>query len=129
VIFTGQVTELADYYNGVDIVVNASIGAETFGLTIAEALLMEKLVVAPDLGGPLEILESIPVRFVFHSGSASSLALKLKESMHYHCQLHSDCSHYLQDLRKGRQHIIDHYGVWKSTTDIESIYKYALFKF
>lgn len=52
--FIGRVEDPAPYYNIIDIAVNAFRGAEAFGLSVVEAMLMGKPVLAHALGGPGE---------------------------------------------------------------------------
>jgi glycosyltransferase involved in cell wall biosynthesis len=67
-------TDLDVVYAKVDILVNASIQPEPFGRTLIEAMSYGKVVIAPDTGGPLEIIEDGVTGFHFQSGNAESLA-------------------------------------------------------
>ena len=54
--FAGSVPDPERYYGSVDIAVNAYLGAESFGLSVVEAMLMGKPVLAHRLGGPGETI-------------------------------------------------------------------------
>jgi glycosyltransferase involved in cell wall biosynthesis len=56
VVFTGHVTEVADYYDLMDVFVNAT-DSEPFGIALAEAMASGRPVVALSRGGPAEIIE------------------------------------------------------------------------
>jgi glycosyltransferase involved in cell wall biosynthesis len=57
VVFTGQVEDAQPHIAAMDILVNAS-APEPFGLVIVEAMALDVPVVAVDMGGPAEIIES-----------------------------------------------------------------------
>lgn len=60
VTFTGPVTDVERFYAAVDVVVNARTEPEPFGLTVVEAMLMSKPVLAHAVGGPAEtIVDSV----------------------------------------------------------------------
>ncbi len=52
----GPVEDVADYYRAADVVVSARLDPEPFGLSIVEAMMMGKPVLAHALGGPGEIV-------------------------------------------------------------------------
>jgi glycosyltransferase involved in cell wall biosynthesis len=52
----GPVDDVAGYYANADVVVNARLDPEPFGLSIVEAMMMSKPVLAHALGGPAEIV-------------------------------------------------------------------------
>jgi glycosyltransferase involved in cell wall biosynthesis len=54
--FAGYQREIPLWMQALDIVVNASVGPEPFGMTIIEAMALNKSVVATRQGGPLEII-------------------------------------------------------------------------
>jgi len=72
--FPGFQQTLEKLYANVDVLVNASIRPEPFGRTLIEAMAFGKVVIAPDTGGPLEIIEDGVTGFHFQSGNAESLA-------------------------------------------------------
>ena len=58
VIFTGFRDDIPEIMATMDILVNPSIMAESFGMAITEAMAMKKPVIATDIGGPSEIIQN-----------------------------------------------------------------------
>jgi glycosyltransferase involved in cell wall biosynthesis len=56
-----------------DVVVNASIAPEPFGLTLIEAMMLGKPVIAPALGGPCEIVGHDRTGLLFKPGDVGDL--------------------------------------------------------
>ena len=52
----GQINEVGDFYNAVDVIVNGRRNAEPFGISIAESLGCGKPILAYYLGGPSEMI-------------------------------------------------------------------------
>ncbi len=77
VVFTGHVTEMAQVYNGLDIVVSASTAPEPLGTMIIEAMAMARPLVAPDHGGALEMLVRERTGLLFRAGDAGDLAAQI----------------------------------------------------
>ena len=50
----GSVPDPERYYGAIDVAINAYLGAESFGLSVAEAMMMGKPVLVHALGGPAE---------------------------------------------------------------------------
>jgi glycosyltransferase involved in cell wall biosynthesis len=50
----GNVPDPERYYGAIDIAINAYLGAESFGLSVVEAMMMGKPVLVHALGGPAE---------------------------------------------------------------------------
>lgn len=74
--FVGQV-EVAPYLAWADVLVHCSIRPEPFGQVIVQGLAAGLAVVAPDAGGPAEILAPIGADAVYPMGDAHSLAQRL----------------------------------------------------
>ncbi len=68
------------YYNAIDILVNATTNreSEAFGLTIAEAMLNEKIVVCSNTGGISELVKDNWNGFLFEPDNINELERKLK---------------------------------------------------
>ncbi|MBK9295024.1 MAG: glycosyltransferase [Oligoflexia bacterium] len=64
-------------YGLLDIVVNASITPEPFGLSIIEGMCMGAWPIMPDEGGPLEIYQNCKMGSLFKAKDASDLADKI----------------------------------------------------
>jgi len=71
--FTGHVDDVLSEYRRIDLFVHSSLIPEPFGQVIAEALASECLVVAPDSGGPAEMIRDGENGFAYTMGSVDSL--------------------------------------------------------
>jgi glycosyltransferase involved in cell wall biosynthesis len=78
-VLPGHVTDMASAYMAADIVINPSTDPEAFGRTLAEAMAMERPVIAAAHGGPLEILSGSETGWLFTPGSAPDLAARLRD--------------------------------------------------
>jgi glycosyltransferase involved in cell wall biosynthesis len=78
VVFTGHVTAMSSAYNGLDVVVSASIDPEPLGTVIIESLALGRPLVAPDHGGAAEMIEHGKTGLLFEPGNAAALAQAIK---------------------------------------------------
>lgn len=74
VIFTGYVSNVAELYAAMDVVVHTSVEPEPFGLVITEAMAYGVPVVASTLGAPREIIHDGVDGFLVHPGDTEKLA-------------------------------------------------------
>ena len=74
--FLGNRSDVADIMSAADVVVHASVAPEPFGRVILEAMALGKPIIAPMLGGPVEILGPDWQGF-YEPGSADDLARQL----------------------------------------------------
>lgn len=79
IFFMGHVDNISDYLFASDLVIHCSTIPEPFGRVIVEGMLAEKIVLAPNSGGPLEILEEGKTGYFYKMGSIESLKTKIKE--------------------------------------------------
>ena len=79
--FHGKQTNMKAVYENLDVLVSCSMEAEPFGIGIVEAMSMECLVIAPDEGGPAEIICDGHDGFLFKARSADDLANKLQHAV------------------------------------------------
>jgi glycosyltransferase involved in cell wall biosynthesis len=75
---TGHVTDVRQILGASDIAVNASITPEPFGLVIVEAMAAGLPVVAPNAGGPSEIITDNVNGLLFEPGSVAALTVVLR---------------------------------------------------
>jgi glycosyltransferase involved in cell wall biosynthesis len=73
VTFTGHVADALPYISAMDVAVNAS-AAEPFGLSVLEAMALERAVVAVDAAGPAEIIDHGRTGVLVASAAAGDLA-------------------------------------------------------
>lgn len=72
--FTGHLSPPTPALCACDVLVNCSLAPEPFGLTLVEAMMLAKPVLAPRAGGPIEIVREPETGLLFEPGSADSLA-------------------------------------------------------
>lgn len=72
--FTGHVTNVKDYIEKCTIIVHTSIVPEPFGMVILEAMALEKLVIATNFGGPVEIINNEEDGFLIPAENPQILA-------------------------------------------------------
>ncbi len=79
IILAGQrpATEVPLWQASADIIVHPVTGEEPFGMAIAEAMGMQRVVVASDRGGPREIIQAGENGFLVPRGDAVALAAEL----------------------------------------------------
>ena len=75
--FVGNITNQAHFLNQTDIVVVPSLWKEGFGYTVAEAMLMKKVVFGSDIGAIPEILDN--KKILFKAGNSNQLAELIKD--------------------------------------------------
>ena len=79
-IFTGHVDDTAAEYSRIDLFVHASLIPEPFGQVVAEAMASGCLVVAPDRGGPTELVRDATNGITYELGSRTGLAAALRRA-------------------------------------------------
>lgn len=104
-----------DAIDNLDILVNASITPEPFGLTIVEAMHAGVVPIAPKAGGPLEIIQDGTDGLLFEPGNEQDLALKIKQLL------------YDEKFRKALAHAAkkkaqNNFSALNSIKNLESIY-------
>lgn len=78
VIFTGHVKDMAEVYNGLDVVVSASTQPEPLGTMIIECLAMGRPLVAPNHGGAIEMVDHGTTGLLFAPGDSGALAEQIR---------------------------------------------------
>jgi glycosyltransferase involved in cell wall biosynthesis len=79
VIFTGHVGNMASAYNGLDVVVSASIEPEPLGTMIIECLTMARPLIAPNHGGAVEMVDNGVTGLLFTPGNANDLKRQIRK--------------------------------------------------
>ena len=82
IVFTGFLTDISAFYNGIDFLVNNSSkeGSEPLGTTILEGMAYQKTVLVSKVGGSEEIVNHESVGLVYQSDSDSELYKTLKNA-------------------------------------------------
>jgi len=78
IIFTERINEIPQVLMDIDILVHCTIKTESFGLIIAEAMAMEKLLIAPRAGAILEIVRDGMDGFLYKAGDINELSDKIE---------------------------------------------------
>ena len=74
IIFTGHVSAMETVYNGLDVVLSASIDPEPLGTVVIEAMAMGRPLIAPNHGGAAEMMQHEETGLLFTPRDAQSLA-------------------------------------------------------
>lgn len=77
IIFTGERRNIPEILADLDIIVHASIIEDSLPTVILEAMAMQKIVIASNIGGVPEIIEDYKDGILFAPGNASDLANKI----------------------------------------------------
>jgi glycosyltransferase involved in cell wall biosynthesis len=110
VIFVGSQKKVAEILRLSHVIVSSSNRPESFGRTAAEALAMERPVVASNHGGVLDIVQAGETGEFFQVGSVSDLALALKVVL---------CRGYPES----RAYVCAHFSLQNMVTLTEKIYR------
>lgn len=79
VTWLGQRSDIPDLMADSQVIVNASLVPEAFGMSVLEGMAMARIVIAPDAAGTAEIVENGQDGFLFNPGDAEDLALVLAD--------------------------------------------------
>ena len=77
IIFTGSQSNIAEIYSLSDVIVSSSKKPESFGRAVAEAIAMDKPVVASNHGGVKDIIKENINGFFFNVGNEKELSMKI----------------------------------------------------
>jgi len=120
VIFTGWRTDIEDVINDLDILVQASSTfPESFGLTITEAMVLGKPVVATNIPGPSEVVEDKVTGFLVPAANPQ----KLTEAI---LNLLDDKELARNFGRAAKQRVQDRFDITKIARQLECLYRKAL---
>jgi len=83
VLFIGPSNNIPQVMNDIDILVHSGIKSESFGMVIAEAMAMGKIVLAPSVGAINEIIKDKRNGFLFKVGDEVDLSEKIEFLIKY----------------------------------------------
>ena len=72
--FTGHSSNMPEVYNGLDIVLSASISPEPLGTVVIESMAMARPLIGPNHGGAKEMMDHNKTGLLFEAGNSTSLA-------------------------------------------------------
>lgn len=79
IVFTGHVSAMEAVYNGLDVVLSASIDPEPLGTVVIEAMAMGRPLIAPNHGGAAEMMQHEQTGLLFNPRDAQSLADEIEK--------------------------------------------------
>ena len=115
VYFAGSVKNVPLAFSASDVVINASLQPEPFGLSIIESLAVARPVIVPNEGGPLEIIQDQKCGLFFAARSAQSLSEKILWML-------ADRERRLQMEKSARERYQKHYTAKNMIQQLESVY-------
>ncbi|HVU23812.1 MAG TPA: glycosyltransferase family 4 protein [Opitutus sp.] len=118
--FAGHAEDVTGYLNAADIVVVASTAAEGLCLSLLEGMAMQKPTVAPNEGGPMEVVRDGRDGFLFPPRDSHALARRLETTLD---GLVSDRARLLALGAEARQTVEARYDVRKSAQRLDEIYR------
>lgn len=113
--FAGSVSNVPLAFSASDVVINASLQPEPFGLSIIESLSVARPVIAPNEGGPLEIIQDQKCGLFFAARSAQSLSEKMLWML-------ADRERRLQMQQSALERYHKHYTAKSMLQQLESVY-------
>ncbi|MDL2336221.1 MAG: glycosyltransferase family 4 protein [Pseudomonadota bacterium] len=119
VVFTGHVSDMASVYNGLNVIVSASISPEPLGTMIIEAMTMARPIIAPDHGGAVEMIENGKTGLLFRPGDAHDLASKIS-------LLRNDIELCKAIGQSARLHALKVFSISEHVRQVQKVYKKIL---
>lgn len=119
VLFTGHVAKMEPVYNGLNVVVSASISPEPLGIVTIEGMAMGRPMIGPDHGGAAEIMEHNKTGLLFTPKDALSLATEIKK-------FYTDSELQLQLGHNARRQVMEKFSMRAFIDEIQSLYDHYL---
>ncbi|MDT7837647.1 glycosyltransferase family 4 protein [Aquabacterium sp. OR-4] len=119
VVFTGHVSQMAQVYNGLDVVLSASTSPEPLGTMIIEAMTMARPILAPNHGGAVEMIDHGRTGLLFAPGDADDLAAKI-------AQAHDDPAFSAALGQAARAQALRVFAISEHVRQVESVYARVL---
>lgn len=119
VLFMGFRDDVPDLVNALDILVHASTAPEPFGRVILEGMVLERPVIATNIGGPLEIIEDRVSGFLVPPGDDSALAAVIDTLL-------ADAALRRRIARTGKQLVMDNFHIRILMERIHDLYEMLL---
>lgn len=119
VIFTGHVTDMAQVYQGLDVVLSASTSPEPLGTMIIEAMAMARPIIAPNHGGAVEMIDDRQTGLLFAHGDVQDLAAKIQ-------LLEGDRGLGRRLGESARAHALKVFAIREHVNQVEGVYRQIL---
>ena len=115
IIFTGHITQMEQVYNGLDVVVSASISPEPLGTMVIECMAMGRPLIGPNHGGAAEMMAHDKTGLLFTPNDAESLAAEIT-------RFYRDRPYALQLGHNARDHALATFAVGSHVDKIQTLY-------
>ena len=115
VIFTGHVSKMEPVYNGLDVVISASMSPEPLGIVIIEGMAMGRPMIGPNHGGTAEIMEHNRTGLLFTPKDPVSLATEIKK-YYFNSELRHQLGH------NARLHVIEKFAMKAFIDEVQALY-------
>lgn len=114
--FEGPIANVPLAFAACDVVINASLQPEPFGLTLIEGLSVGKALLAPNEGGPQEIIDKEKTGLLFEPRSTDDLSQKMNWFIDHPSKIDQFKENALKDFQKK-------YTSQGMMTELESLYQ------
>lgn len=118
-IFAGFQRNAIDYMELMDVVTHTSVHPEPFGIVTLEAMSRSKPLISTTIGGPAEVVISGETGLLVDAGKPELLAGALIDLL-------SNRERAAEMGRKGRQRLLDHFGLQKNLDKTQDVYAQIL---
>ncbi len=118
--FTGHVADVGAFMNAADLLVQATIVPEAFGLALIEGMAMQRVSVAPDEGGPHEIIHDRVDGFLFPPRDGAALARVLEQAMDL---ARTEPARFAAVGAAARRKVEEKFQIGRSTDELERLYR------
>lgn len=117
--FTGHIGKMEPVYNGLDIIVSASISPEPLGTVVIEALAMGRPLIGPAHGGAAEMIEHEKTGLLFNPGDADSLAEQIY-------RIYADRQLGIRLGEQARESALARFSIQRHVAEVEAVYRALL---
>ena len=115
VVFTGHVSNMAQVYQGLSVVLSASTSPEPLGTMIIEAMTMARPIIAPAHGGAVEMIDDGATGLLFKPGDAADLAARIR-------RLHDDKALRRSLGKLARHRALETFSIQEHVRQVEAVY-------
>ncbi len=119
IVFTGHQTNMAEVYNGLDVVVSASTLPEPLGTVVIECMAMGRPLIGPNHGGAAEMAEHELTALLFEPGNADDLARCIQ-------RLHDDPGFAARLGAAAREKALQTFSVAEHVRNVQAVYDRVL---
>lgn len=115
--FTGASNDMRSIYAQADLVISSSIEPESFGRVAVEAMAMEKLVIATNIGGSSETIIDGKTGWLVEPNNVDEMA----KAIYYALSLSQEAREKIE--KQARRHVLEHFTLEKMTSKTLAVYQ------